>query len=229
MTAPIVKALRCIHSGAAIQGPSALPFEVLWRCYSRSQVKTPGDRIQDQDFQVSGVYRPLRTKRALAHPIAIQNMRFDWEKNCGIIPLKWRYLWNLTGDKFDPKNDPKYLIFLVVLRSKRPLSWIFPYYCTILLLYHCSHFQKKNCDTHPLVNCCRDNDGRQNILIAWLFFVVVKNWWISRLSMYNWWQESLDLSQCVILFSHCQKILDILKNSKDSSKTAKILQIYWKF
>ena len=142
VTAPIVKALRCIHSGAAIQGPSALPFEVLWRCYSRSQVKTPGDRIQDQDFQVSGVYRPLRTKRALPHPIAIQNMRFDWEKNCGIIPLKWRYLWNLTGDKFDPKNDPKYLIFLVVLRSKRPLSWIFPYYCTILLLYYCSHFQQ---------------------------------------------------------------------------------------
>ena len=78
MPAPIVKALRCIHSGAAIRGPSALPFEVLWRCCARSLVETPGDNIQDQHFHVLGVYRTLRPKRTIPHPIAILNTIFDW-------------------------------------------------------------------------------------------------------------------------------------------------------
>ena len=50
----------------AQEGPRmAAPFEV------------PGDKIQDQNFQVYGVYRPLGPKQALPHPITIQNMRFD--------------------------------------------------------------------------------------------------------------------------------------------------------
>ena len=47
------------------QGPCAPSFEV------------PGYKLWDHNCQVLGVYRPLRPKQAIPHPISIQNMRFD--------------------------------------------------------------------------------------------------------------------------------------------------------
>ena len=59
---------------------------VLRRCPSRSLVirwDLEGQRqminhwsLWDQNFQVSVVFRPFRPKRAIPHPITIQNMRF---------------------------------------------------------------------------------------------------------------------------------------------------------
>ena len=40
------------------------------------RLETPGDKFWDQNFQVSVVFRLLRPKRAIPHPITIQNMRF---------------------------------------------------------------------------------------------------------------------------------------------------------
>ena len=37
----------------------------------------PGDKIKNQNFWVWGVYRPLRPKSAIPHPITIENMRFE--------------------------------------------------------------------------------------------------------------------------------------------------------
>ena len=41
------------------------------------RVEVPRDKIDTQKCSVSGVYRPLRPKSAIPHPITIQNMRFD--------------------------------------------------------------------------------------------------------------------------------------------------------
>ena len=58
----------------------AAPLEVPWRRPSRSEVRQPlisqGDKLWDQNFQVYVVSRPLRPKRAIPHPITMQNMRF---------------------------------------------------------------------------------------------------------------------------------------------------------
>ena len=58
----------------------APPLETPWCCASKPQVrrasKPLGDKFWDQNFQVSVVFRPLRPKRAIPHPITIQNMRF---------------------------------------------------------------------------------------------------------------------------------------------------------
>ena len=45
---------------------------------SRHSAMAPwlGDKFWDRNFQVSVVFRPLRPKRAIPHPITIQNMRF---------------------------------------------------------------------------------------------------------------------------------------------------------
>ena len=56
-----------------IRGPSAPSFEI--PCAPSFEV--PGKKILDQNCQVLGVYRPLRPKRAIPHPITIQNMRFE--------------------------------------------------------------------------------------------------------------------------------------------------------
>ena len=61
---------------AAIRGPL--------RCESRSlvalRVEVPGDKIKTQKCWGLAVYRPLRTKSAIPHPITIQNMRFEQRK-----------------------------------------------------------------------------------------------------------------------------------------------------
>ena len=57
------------------------PISNLWSCESRSHValgvEVPGDKIKNQKIWVWGVYRPLRAKSAIPHPITIQNMRSD--------------------------------------------------------------------------------------------------------------------------------------------------------
>ena len=59
--------------GAASRGPL--------RRESRSlvapRVEVPGDKIKTQKCWVLAVYRPLRPKSAIPHPITIQNMRFE--------------------------------------------------------------------------------------------------------------------------------------------------------
>ena len=55
--------------------------KVPWRRESRSpvapRVEVPGDKMKTQKCWVLAVYRPLRTKSAIPHPITIQNMRFE--------------------------------------------------------------------------------------------------------------------------------------------------------
>ena len=89
--------------GLAEQGPRlAAPWDLdsnLWRRESRSllresrspapwvqvpcyqgtwtRVQVPGDKMKTQKCWVLGVYRPLRPKSAIPHPITIQNMRFE--------------------------------------------------------------------------------------------------------------------------------------------------------
>ena len=47
------------------------------RSHVAPRVEVPGDKIKTQKFWVWGVYRPLRPKSAIPHPITIQNMRFE--------------------------------------------------------------------------------------------------------------------------------------------------------
>ena len=78
MPASIVKALRCIHSGASIRGPLALLFEVRGR---NPWGQNPGPTFSS----FGGLYTPpTKTRFKLTRPITIQNMRFE---NCGTIPL----------------------------------------------------------------------------------------------------------------------------------------------
>ena len=65
--------------GAAPRNPCAAPRNPMaprLETPGAPRLKTPGDKIWDQNFQVSVVFRPLRPKRAIPHPITIQNMRF---------------------------------------------------------------------------------------------------------------------------------------------------------
>ena len=65
--------------GAAPRNPCAAPRNPMAPCLETPgapRLKTPGDKFWDQNFQVSVVFRPLRPKRAIPHPITIQNMRF---------------------------------------------------------------------------------------------------------------------------------------------------------
>ena len=79
----------CIFNRYYLKGSSTMalcletpapPLETQWCCASKPQVrrasKPLGDKFWDQNFQVSVVFRPLRPKRAIPHPITIQNMRF---------------------------------------------------------------------------------------------------------------------------------------------------------
>ena len=52
---------------------------VFWIVMGYGGVKLAGNKIQEiiSFPQVLGDYRPLQPKRALPHPITIQNMRFD--------------------------------------------------------------------------------------------------------------------------------------------------------
>ena len=55
------------------RGPRlAAPRDLNWRRESRS----PGDKIKTQKSWVWGVFRPLRAKSSIPHPITIQNMRY---------------------------------------------------------------------------------------------------------------------------------------------------------
>ena len=47
------------------------------RSHVAPRVKIPGDKIETHIFLVWGVYRPLRPKSAIAHPITIQNIRYE--------------------------------------------------------------------------------------------------------------------------------------------------------
>ena len=52
------------------------------------RVEVPGDKMKTQKCWVLGVYRPLRPKSAIPHPITTQNMRFErYKKNWWTIPL----------------------------------------------------------------------------------------------------------------------------------------------
>ena len=65
--------------GAAPRNPCAAPRNPMAPCLETPgapRLKTPGDKNWDQNFQVWVVFRPLRPKRAIPHPISIQNMRF---------------------------------------------------------------------------------------------------------------------------------------------------------
>ena len=56
------------------RGPRlAAPVKVPWRCESRS----PGDKIKTPKSLVLGIFRLLRAKSPIPHPITIQNMRSD--------------------------------------------------------------------------------------------------------------------------------------------------------
>ena len=64
------------HS-AVPRNPCAAPRNPMVLCLETPgapRLKTPGDKFWDQNFQVSVVFRPLRPKRAIPHPITIQNM-----------------------------------------------------------------------------------------------------------------------------------------------------------
>ena len=47
------------------------------RSHVAPRVEVPGDKIKTQKSWVWGVYRPLRAKSPIPHPITIQNMRSD--------------------------------------------------------------------------------------------------------------------------------------------------------
>ena len=50
-------------------------------CFCTPQcVEVPGDKMKTQKCQVLGVYRPLRPKSVIPHPITIQNMIFEQKK-----------------------------------------------------------------------------------------------------------------------------------------------------
>ena len=78
---PLETPWRCPSKplGAAPRNPCAAPRNPMALCLETPgapRLKTPGDKFWDQNFQVSVVFRPLRPKRAIPHPITIQNMRF---------------------------------------------------------------------------------------------------------------------------------------------------------
>ena len=78
---PLETPWRCPSKplGAAPRNPCAAPRNPMALCLETPgapRLKTPGDKFWDQNFQVSVVFRPLRLKRAIPHPITIQNMRF---------------------------------------------------------------------------------------------------------------------------------------------------------
>ena len=59
--------------GAASRGPLRRES----RSHMAPWVEVPGDKIKTQKNWVWGVYRPLRPKSAIPHPITTQNMRSD--------------------------------------------------------------------------------------------------------------------------------------------------------
>ena len=61
---------RLAAQGTLTRGASRGP---IWRRESRS----PGDKIKTQKSWVLGIFRPLRAKSPIPHPITIQNMRSD--------------------------------------------------------------------------------------------------------------------------------------------------------
>ena len=66
------------------------------------RVEVPGYKIKFQQFWVLGVYRPLRPKSAIPHPITIQNMRFERQKKLWTIPLsivRREFLFDLIWDQ----------------------------------------------------------------------------------------------------------------------------------
>ena len=92
-TAPNDKSLKSFISGAAPRNPMAPPL------------KTPGDKIWDQNFQVSVVFRPLWPKRAIPHPIAIQNMRF--RRNIFLVEVPFiAIFWECTFSSFHLIHPP---------------------------------------------------------------------------------------------------------------------------
>ena len=65
--------------GAVPRNPCAAPRNPMVLCLETPgapRLKTPGDKIWDQNFQVLVVFRPLRPNRAIPLPITIQNMKF---------------------------------------------------------------------------------------------------------------------------------------------------------
>ena len=61
--------------GAAPRNPCAAPRNPMAPCLETPgapRLKTPGDKIWDQNFQVSVVFRPFWPKWAIPHPIIIQ-------------------------------------------------------------------------------------------------------------------------------------------------------------